>query len=122
MKDLFKCYVCDFSSEYSNGLLEHTKIGHENVSKQVVESPSNSPPRKRLQTFIEESVDIPNLDDMDIDMIREVAYEKDLNKKINVLEIIVETMIEERKKDDATRISLKREIETLKIEKTQVVV
>ena len=131
-----KKYNCESTFDNQEKLKEHTKKQHEEpeiIQTLETESPSSSPPRKKLEKQIEEN----NSDMLDLDNM-EIKIEKELNinfllerrikeleeiklkesSRIQELEIMVTSLLEEKAKDEEFKLTLKRNIEELKAQST----
>ena len=112
LKEEVQCNDCNLSLKCNDKLREHMISHHPEKGQSV--SPCNSPPRKRLQKEIDEAVESFGLEEIDISISREVDIRLSLDKTIKELELLVEILLDEQKKDDQERASLNQQIDKLK--------
>ena len=87
---------CDSAFEFSDKLKEHIITEHENL----VDSPSSSPPRKKFEKDqIETEDEMLDLDDIEINIEKELSKIFLLEKRIKELETLVATLLDEKEKD-----------------------
>ena len=107
----FQCDHCDLSFQCSNTLNEHILMKH---GQEKLNTPSSSPPRKKIE--IDENKtgeDMLVLDDLEINVEKELNISALLQKRISELEIVVGTLMEEKKKEEESRRMLEEQINNL---------
>ena len=107
----FQCNHCDLSFQCRNTLNEHILMKH---GQEKLNTPSSSPPRKKIE--IDENKtgeDMLVLDDLEINVEKELNISALLQKRISELEIVVGTLMEEKKKEEESRRMLEEQINNL---------
>ena len=111
-KDTQKCASdgCESTFDTENKLLIHTNNQHSNPPIIVeTQSPTSSPPRKRLEKFIEEAGDeVLDLDSMEIVVEKEFDINLKLKERIKELEIVIANLMEEKEQKEVNK-SMKKE-------------
>ena len=119
MKVTHQCQIdkCESSFDNEEKRTEHMKTQHTefnsgNPVNLETESPSSSPPRKKLEKHVDEASEMLDLDNMEINIEKELSVNflleqrtKELetqkqneSKRIKELEVLVSILLEERKK------------------------
>ena len=118
-KDTFQCRIekCASTFDTKQKLETHKSTQHESSRHlQENKSPTSSPPRKKLDTIVEENEEeILDLDNMEINIEKEQMNSTNflLQKRIKELEIVVENILEEKAKLEKLNSTLKTTIEQL---------
>ena len=131
-KSIYNCKDCNSTFDGQNKLNEHIRLQHEGskVKCDTINSEmslSSSPPRKRLEKLIEEETEMLDLDEMEIKVEEELNVRilleeriKDLEaaidketKKVEELEILVTSLLDEKNQNEEIKLNLMRRIEVL---------
>ena len=107
-KETVKCEEGECASTFdcNDKLNEHKRAQHaassSNSSTTESKSPCSSPPRKKSEKHLDEKkeVEMLDLDNMEIKVDNELNINFILEKRINELEVLVASLLEEKKKDE----------------------
>ena len=121
-KVTFKCDLdkCQSTFYYESNLKEHKMSQHEKTNDQnprnlANKSPSSSPPRKKIDNSVKEcEEEMLDLDSMEIVVENELSTRFLLEKRIKELELLVDIMEEEKKKNEEEKRGLIEENKKLK--------
>ena len=117
-KSTYQCKrdKCESTFDSEEKLKSHIENQHVRPSTVLeTESPTSSPPRKKLEEHVEDAADeVLDLDDMEIVVENELSINLQLQKKIRELEIVVKNLLEEKAENEICMSKLKRNMEELK--------
>ena len=109
-KPTLQCTHCDSTFDCSLKLNEHIVLKHTNV-----QTPCSSPPRKKFEKDSNEpEEEMLDLDDMEINIDKELSMNYLLEKRIRELEMLVATLLEQKQQDDESRSKLEEDVVNLK--------